>query len=154
VSRTTRIIVLGFVAGAVGVLVFHQGVLLILHALGLVPFAAYSFQPTKPLGVPTVLSLAFWGGLWGIALVALMERVRRADSLWVALIFGGLFPPLVAALVVTPLKGGDMARWTQPAVILIAFLINGAWGLGTALAYRAARAAIRETGEPGRLDRG
>lgn len=142
-SRTARTVVLGFIAGAVGVLVFHQGVLLVMHALGLVPFAPYSLEPTPPLNVPSVLSLAFWGGLWGIALAAMIERVRWADSLWVAVVFGGVLPSLVAALVVTPIKGGDMARWVQPQMILLAFVINGAWGLATALAYRLGRRAMR-----------
>lgn len=138
-----RLVLLGFVAGAVGVLVFHQSVLLVLHAVGLVPFAPYSLEPTPPLNVPSVLSLAFWGGLWGIALAAMMERVRWADSLWVALVFGGVLPSLVAALVVTPIRGGDMARWAQPTMMLLAFIINGAWGIGTALAYRLGRKTIR-----------
>ncbi len=142
-SRTARTVVLGFIAGAVGVLVFHQGVLLVMHALGMVPFAPYSLEPTPPLNVPSVLSLAFWGGLWGIALAAMIERVRWADSLWVAVVFGGVLPSLVAALVVTPIKGGDMARWVQPQMILLAFVINGAWGLATALAYRLGRRAMR-----------
>lgn len=137
--------VLGFLAGAIGVLVFHQGVVLLMHALGLAPFTAYSLEPVPPLGVPRVLSAAFWGGLWGIALAALMEGVRRADRLWVALIFGAVLPSLVAALVVTPIKGGDMARWMQASTILVAVAVNGAWGIGTALAYRAGRSATERS---------
>lgn len=138
-----RLVLLGFAAGAVGVLVFHQGVLFLLHIAGLVPSEPWSLEPIPPLGVPRLLSAAFWGGLWGIALAALIERVRGADRLWIALVFGGVLPSLVAALVVTPIKGGDMARWVQPQTLLLAFVINGAWGLGAALAYRLGRRAIR-----------
>ena len=136
-GKALGLILLGFVAGAIGVLIFHQGVLLVMHALGLVPFAPYAFDPTPPFGVPRVLSLAFWGGVWGIVLVWFMGRVRGADRLWVAIVFGGVLPSLVGMFVVTPLKGGAITLGA--AMMLRAFVINGAWGLGTALTYRAAR---------------
>jgi hypothetical protein len=136
--RTVRTIVLGFLAGAVGVLVFHQGFILILHLLGVLPNMPYSLQPTAPLGVPQVLSLAFWGGLWGIVLVWFMTRFS-GDRLWVAILFGGILPPLVGVLVVTPLKGGDIAAWFVAPMMARAFVINAVWGLGTALSYRAGR---------------
>jgi hypothetical protein len=31
-------------------------------------------QPTPPLGVAQVWSLAFWGGVWGVALAAVLRR--------------------------------------------------------------------------------
>jgi hypothetical protein len=49
----------------------------------------------------------------------------------------------VAALVVTPIKGGDMGGWLQPTRIVLAFIINGAWGIGTALTYRLGRRLLR-----------
>jgi hypothetical protein len=137
-----RKLLIGFVAGAIGVLAFHQLVLLVLHALELVPFAPYSLRPTAPLGVPQVISTAFWGGIWGILLVLFMARVPAADRPWAAVVFGAVLPSLVAALVVTPLKGGDMAAWLAPGRILLALLINGAWGLGTWLFYRLGRRAL------------
>jgi len=136
-GKTLRLILLGFVAGAVGVLIFHQGVLLIMHAFGLVQFPPYSFEPVPPLGVPRVLSLAFWGGLWGIVLVYVMAHVRGADRLWIALVFGGVLPSLIGIFVVTPIKGGAITLGA--AMLLRAFVINGAWGLGTALTYPAGR---------------
>ena len=136
-GKALGLILLGFVAGAIGVLIFHQGVLLVMHAFGLVPFAPYAFDPTPPFGVPRVFSLAFWGGVWGIVLVWFMGRVRGADRLWVAIVFGGVLPSLVGMFVVTPLKGGVITLGA--AIMLRAFVINGAWGLGTALTYRAAR---------------
>ena len=141
-SRIGGIVVIGFVAGAIGVLVFHQGVILVMYLLGLLPSGPYSMRATMPFGVPQVLSSAFWGGLWGIALVWLMSTVRTADRLWVALLFGGVLPTLVGILVVTPLKGGDPATRLQFAMLLRGFIINGAWGLGAGLAYRAARRAL------------
>jgi hypothetical protein len=141
--RAVRLIVIGFVAGAIGVLVFHQGVILVMYLLGLLPSGPYSMRATAPFNVPQVLSSAFWGGLWGIALVWLMTSVRAADRLWVALLFGGVLPTLVGILVVMPLKGGDPAARLQFAMLLRGFIINGAWGLGAALTYRVARRRLR-----------
>ena len=133
---TGRLVVVGFVAGAIGVLVFHQAVILLMYMPGLLPAAPYSMRATAPFGVPQVLSSAFWGGLWGMVLVWLMATLRAADRLWVAVLFGGVLPTLVGIFVVTPLKGGDPAARLQFAMLLRGFLINGAWGLGTALTYR------------------
>jgi len=137
--QTGKLVVIGFIAGAIGVLVFHQGVILVMYLLGLLPAAPYSMRATMPFGVPQVLSSAFWGGLWGIVLVWLMTTVRAADRLWAALLFGGVLPTLVGILVVTPLKGGDPVARLQFAMLLRGFIINGAWGFGAALAYRIAQ---------------
>ena len=141
--QTGKLVVIGFVAGAIGVLVFHQGVILAMYLMGLLPAGPYSMRATAPFNVPQVLSSAFWGGLWGIVLVWLMTSLRWADRLWVALLFGGVLPTLVGVLVVTPLKGGDPVARMQFAMLLRGFVINGAWGLGTALAYRTLRRVIR-----------
>ena len=141
-GRSVRLILIGFLAGAVSVLVFHQGFILIAYHLGLLPNAPYSWAPTAPLGVPRVLYSAFWGGLWGIALAFAMDRLSGANRLWVALLFGALLPTRVAAVIVTPLKGGDMTAWMNPQRIAIGFAVNGAWGLGAGLFYRLARPRI------------
>ncbi|MFC7539947.1 hypothetical protein ACFQU2_11470 [Siccirubricoccus deserti] len=70
-----RTILFGFLAGFVAVLVFHQGTAFILHNLGTyLPWsgnlfgrvgAPFNLAPVPPFGIPTVLSQAFWGGIWG-----------------------------------------------------------------------------------------
>ncbi len=126
--------VLGFVAGALGVLVFHQGLIWVLHVAGVLPNPPWSFQPTEPLHVPQVFSLAFWGGLWGIALVFFLEMLHSIQRLWAGFLFGGILPPLAGMLIVAPLKGTSV-DWTDWRRLLLSFLINGAWGLATLLAY-------------------
>ena len=137
--RVVPLIVIGFLAGAISVFVFHQGFIFIAWRLGVLPNAPYSLEPTAPLGVPRVISSAFWGGLWGIALALLLERLRRTDWLWVAILFGGILLPLVGILVVTPLKGGEVVL-PSSMMLLRGFIINGVWGLGAALLYRLGRA--------------
>jgi hypothetical protein len=127
---------LAFLAGFLATLVFHQGLLGILYLAGASPRAPYSMAPSGPLHVPQVLSLAFWGGVWGIALWLAVGRWDGAGD-WVAsLVFGALLPSLVALFVVFPLKGQPVAGGWDPKILVGALLLNGAWGLGTALFLR------------------
>jgi len=128
---------LAFVAGFVATLVFHQGLLAILHRAGASPRRAYDMQPTAPLRVPQVVSLAFWGGVWAAVLMPLLARWDGSWRYWVAwLVAGALGPSLVALFVVLPLKGKPVAGGGNPKLIVGALLLNGVWGLGTALVLR------------------
>jgi hypothetical protein len=96
--------------------------------------------PTEPLGIPQVVSLAFWGGIWAIALMPLLRRWTGGAWIraWVAA--GALAPSAVALFVVFPLKGLGVAGGWDPKIIVGALLLNAAWGLGTALTLRALKA--------------
>jgi hypothetical protein len=126
----------GFGAGFSAVMVFHQGTLTLLNTLGIAALKPFPMQPTWPFGVPQVWSLAFWGGVWGIAFAAVERWFPRGWMYWVsALLFGALGPTLVAWFVVFPLKGLSVAAgWHAPRMVT-GLLINGAWGLGVALQF-------------------
>jgi hypothetical protein len=129
-------IALGFVIAVISVLTFHQGMWTLLHYLNLpgmgmpLPFPT---DPVPPLGVPRIVSLCFWGGLWG-ALFGAVWRGRRESYWWAGLILGvaaaltGLF--IVAAIKGQPIGGGwVMGSWIR------SLLINGFWGLGVGLMF-------------------
>ena len=127
---------LSFLAGFLATLIFHQGLLAFLHQAGASPRAAYSMAPAGPLHVPQVLSLAFWGGVWGIALWLAVGRWTGAGY-WLAwLVLGALLPSVVALFIVFPLKGQPVAGGWDPKILVGALLLNGAWGLGTAAFLR------------------
>jgi hypothetical protein len=127
-----KVLILAFVAGFLATLVFHQGVLGLMHLANPQLPAPWDLSPVPPLDVPKVLSLAFWGGLWGILLWALI-RGRRGASFWgLAIALGALLPSLVAWFVVFPIKGIALSG----TLIVGALLLNGAWGLGVALYMR------------------
>ena len=133
-----------FVAGMVAVLVFHQGMLALLHTLGLTERLPFVMAPAGPLGVPQVLSAAFWGGVWGVVLWPLLARRRGRPDYWVAAIaLGAVFPSLVAWFVVAPLKAQPVANGWQMAALATSLLVNAAWGFGVALEMRVAERSAR-----------
>lgn len=132
----SRWLLVGFVAGALSVLVFHQGTAAFLHLIDLTARAPYSFAPTRPLGVPLLLSLAFWGAVWGVLLAAALHKLRGTRLLVAAALYGAIVPTLVAWFVVAPMKGQPMAAGWVPAAMLVGPLVNAAWGFGTGLALR------------------
>jgi hypothetical protein len=121
-----------FLAGFVSTLLFHQGLFHLLHLAGKVPRAAWNMDPVGPLGMPSVLSLAFWGGLWGIALWYMIRNFRGGQHWVMALVLGAVLPSIVALFIVFPLKGMPMAGGWDPKILVGALLLNGAWGLGVA----------------------
>lgn len=122
-----------FIAGYVATLLFHQGLWALLYSAGKVPSAAWDLTPTEPLGIPSVLSLAFWGGIWGIALWAFIKHNNGAAYWRKAIVIGAVGPSAVALLIVFPLKGLEIAGGWDPKVIAGALMLNAAWGFGVAL---------------------
>jgi hypothetical protein len=59
-------LLLGFIAGFLATLIFHQVVMALLWKMGMAPRPPFQTAPRPPFGVPAVFSLAFWGGIWGI----------------------------------------------------------------------------------------
>ncbi|WP_020678289.1 hypothetical protein [Geopsychrobacter electrodiphilus] len=130
-------IVSAFFAGFLATLIFHQLTLWILWHAGLAPFAPFPLKAVPPFGVPAVFSLSFWGGIWGILFAFAERKFPSRSGYWItAFLFGALLPSLVALVIVLPLKGRPMGGgWGFP-LLATAFLINGAWGVGTAFFLR------------------
>jgi hypothetical protein len=129
-SASTRAL-LGFIAAAISVLTFHQGMVVALHAMGLAPFAAYSANPMPPFGVPLIADLCFWGGLYGLVFGLLLPRFTW--PLWACGLILGIIAALVAMFVVAPIKHYPIANGWQAWPIARSLLINGFWGLGVGL---------------------
>src|SRR4051812_50216575 len=114
------LVVLGFVAGALATLTFHQLAIGLLYALGAVANPPYALRPIPPLRVPSVVNLAFWGGLWGIVWALVAERMPRRWPVWLAgLVFGAVAPTLAGWFLIAPLKGQAGAD---------GFVLSRVWG--------------------------
>lgn len=137
-SQTSKLstLAVAFAAGFLAVVVFHQTAVLVLNQFGLLPgnFTPWSLEPVPPIGVPTLVSKAFWGGLWAM-LFALVLSGTRGASYWTAwILLGAIALPLVAIFVVPPLKGKPMPDFA--ATMPVYALINAVWGFGAALFLR------------------
>ncbi|OZB15697.1 MAG: hypothetical protein B7X58_06165 [Marinobacter sp. 34-60-7] len=118
-----------FIAGFLSTLVFHQGLFGLFYLAGVVPAAPFNLTPVPPLGVPAVVSLAFFGGLWGIVLWAIAGRLAGAMHWLLHALIGAVGPTAVAMLVVFPMKGLDVTAQTW----IGGLILNGVWGLGVAV---------------------
>ncbi|MET4693655.1 hypothetical protein [Endozoicomonas lisbonensis] len=114
-----------FISGFISTLVFHQGIIGLLFLAKVIPFAPYDMTPNS-FGVPGIISLAFFGGLWGMLIWHLVKKDQGAKHWAKATIFGAIGPTVVAFLVVFPLKGITV----KAAMIPIGLILNGAWGFG------------------------
>ncbi|MBY0338728.1 MAG: hypothetical protein K2X11_19090 [Acetobacteraceae bacterium] len=140
-----KVLLFGFVCGALSVVIFHQGTaFLMFHHAAKVPALAdifgrwnppFNVAPVPPFGVPTIASQAFWGGLWGIALAAIL-RATRVPDLATGFVFGAVVVTLTAFTLVAQLKGLPMFAGGNQQVWWRAGLLNGAWGFGTVFLLR------------------
>jgi hypothetical protein len=133
-----RTLLLGILAGAIAVPIFHQLTVLALYSAGLVPNAPWSFRPVPPYGVPTILNQAFWGGMWGLLFGLIMLARPTLSAVLVGLLVGMLGAAMVNLTLLPWLRGqpmpiGDLNRWWRP------MLINGIWGLGMGIIFTALR---------------
>src|SRR5260370_39794840 len=87
VSPTT--LVLAFIAGALAVPVFHQILFLVLHLAGIIPVPPFDMTPTKPFGVPALVSISFWGAVWGVVFALTLPRWLHGTAYWAAELVAG-----------------------------------------------------------------
>ena len=133
-----RILILGFLAGAIAVPIFHQLAVFALHSAGYVPNPPFRTNPVPPFGVPTILNQTFWGGMWGLLFGAIMMARPRLSAPVVGVAVGILGAALAGLTWIALLRGQAMPitelnRWWRPAVI------NGSWGLGMGVIFAALR---------------
>lgn len=136
---TARTLVLGFAAGVLSVLVFHQGTVWLLHMAGQVPTAPYGLRPIPPFGVPQIVNQCFWGGLWGVLIAVLLRRLRVPDLLF-GFLFGAVALGLTNWVVLPAIKGGAFFAGGDPRRLAITVAIVGTFGWGVALILRWLRA--------------
>jgi hypothetical protein len=136
-SRTASLlparVAFGFGAGFFATIVFHEPGVALCHLIGITPILSYSLQPVPPFGVPQVVSLAFWGGVWGIVF-AFVERplARSPLGYWAGAIAFSAVPTVVSWLVVAPLKGQPIAGGFAFPGVLLGPIANALWALGAA----------------------
>lgn len=124
-------ILLGSVAAEIAVLTFHQGTIWALISMGLSQGTVYSMVPVPPLGVPRIVNLCFWGGLYGAIYGMVWPRLTIPS--WLSGLCLGILASLVGMFVVSSIKGMPVANGWVAWPIARSLIINGMWGLGVGL---------------------
>jgi hypothetical protein len=126
-----RTIIVGFIAGFLSVLIFHQLGFFIATELGYGRSVIYNMRPVPPFGVPLILSAAFWGGLWGIVGAYIVPRLPvwlDGPTGWI--LFAGIVVTLVNWFIVLPIKGAPIGNgFNLPGVVVVP-IVYAFWGLG------------------------
>ena len=144
-TSTTTKIAAGFIAGALATLIFHQGLYALMQMGGLpLQGKPWSMVPdAAAYGLPRLLNLMFWSGLWGLLFAYLYHQLPSRMGWLKGLIFGMVFPMLlgswviVAAIKGVPLFSGAFAKGGFNVMALRnGFVLNGvAFGIGLGIIY-------------------
>ncbi|HEY4250255.1 MAG TPA: hypothetical protein VGM87_03600 [Roseomonas sp.] len=143
-----RFLLSGFAAGLLAVPTFHQLTVWGLYNAGLVMNRPFSFRPEPPFDVPRLLSISFWGGVWGVLVVLILLARPRLPTVMTAVAVGVLGAATISMTLAPALRGHampilDPERWWRPV------LINGMWGLGTGLILASLRGRLHHGDQDG-----
>jgi hypothetical protein len=137
-----RTVIVGFVAGALSVFIFHQLGFWFFNEIGVTKARLYNMTGVPPWGVPTIISAAFWGGLWGIVAAFLVPKLPGA---WGGVLGWVLFAAIIVTLVnwtvVQPIKSGQYRMPVMPILVVLP-LVYALWGFGMWLIARGMRTAL------------
>jgi hypothetical protein len=135
-AMIVRTVFLGALAGVIGYLVGHQGMITLFGRLEIVSFSGYSVSPVGPLGVPMMVNGAFWCALWGMLMALLWPRLPGVASWLKGLIFGLVFVQMIGNWVLVPLfKGTEYFHGWNWSWMLITACFQAAFGLVMGIAY-------------------
>lgn len=133
---TSLTAVRGFVAGALSVITVMAAAWWLTRAAGYIPATANPLwswaPPVPPFGVPRVINLAFWGGVWGLVLAILFRGLSGARY-WLAWIIAGAIAVAATAIFIVPTIKGEAIRALTTESLLRSAFLNGMFGLGTGL---------------------
>jgi hypothetical protein len=130
-TRASTRVFLGCVAGALSVLLFHQTTLQLFFWLGWAPQAAFRIAHVPPFDAPLVVSITFWGAVYGGVFGLLAPRVK--GPLWLKGMVAAVCAMTVGWFVFLPLMGHHAAFGWQAWPMLRSFVAYQMWGLGLSL---------------------
>lgn len=124
-----KLLLLGFVAGFLAVPLGHQIMGFIYYLTIPGRNMPWNMAPNpNAFGLPSIVNLSFWGGVWGILWALVQTFIPRGWMYWIlAILFGGICATAFSAYGVTAIKGLPLGSPSW-----IGFGLNGAWGLVTA----------------------
>jgi hypothetical protein len=138
-SFDARRLGLAFIAGALAVIVFHQGMVFLLYLMKQTPNFPWNMGgAVGPLKVPVLVNQMFWGGLWGIGFALFGSLIPIAHNALRGAVYGLIGPFFLGNAVLVPFfKGGPYLWGGNSQRIILGSLIGAAFGVGLALILRA-----------------
>lgn len=114
-GRRILFIVVGFIAGAIAVATFHQGVVWALKTAGMLPNATpwsteqvtWTIPGWQTLQVPRLVNWMFWGGVWGAVFGLIFGGLGRPLLPIVGIIFGIIGPMMIGGWGLVPYFKGE-----------------------------------------------
>ncbi len=98
-----------------------------------IPVWPYSLRAIPPFGVPAVLNLCFWGGLYGLVFGLVYPKL--SGMMWLNGLVLGLCAVLVGFFVVPTIKGLPIGGGWMLTNWGRSILINGFFGIGVGVIY-------------------
>ena len=130
-TRSSTRVFRGCVAGAVSVLLFHQTTLQLFFWLGWAPQAAFRIGLVPPFNAPLVVSITFWGAVYGGLFALLVPWIK--GPLWFKGMVAGVCAMTLAWVVFLPIMGFPTAFGWRAWPMLRSFVAYQMWGLGLVL---------------------
>ena len=121
---------LGLVAGALAMLLCHQTSLQLLYWCGLIQHPAFRLASVPPFNVPMIVSVTFWGALFGAILNMLPTLPARVS---VRGLVNSLFAILMVWFFVRPIAGHGVAFGWNPHAMAASAFAGLCWGYGVAV---------------------
>ena len=126
---------LGFSAAVISVLVFHQGMWGVLYLVGVMP-PPFPTWAVPSFGVPEIINLCFWGGMWGAVFGLILPWLPASPPMWVRGLGLGVAASMVSLFIVPIIKDQPIAGWWSASAFLSTFMIVGCWGAGVGIILR------------------
>jgi hypothetical protein len=124
-----------FLVGGLAVLVVHQPVVGLLHALGSTPITPYNLRATQPCGIPAFLSLTLGRRLDDPDRLYIGSPAARMGLLDRCSLSGRTAPDIDDLVRLFPLKGLSPSDAAASVGAVNALIVNGLWGLAFAFAW-------------------
>jgi len=125
-----RTVALAFLAGFLATILFHQTAIWLLTLLAPFPFAPWNMAPND-YGLPRVVVLSIWAGVWAVPLCLLIRARPRLPAMTTGAVLGSLIPSLWGWTVIAALRGGPLFAGGNGRVILTVLFVNAVWGATT-----------------------
>lgn len=127
-------LLLGFVAGAIALVIVHELIALWLSDAGHAVRAPWSLETSALTGLPQIVNDVVWGGIWGVVFALLLGNVPQGPMTLRGAVLGLAGTALIGVLVLAPLIKGEALFLNAELDRIWPVLVLGA-GFGAATAW-------------------